>query len=499
MSRIETDFDNENEKSFHHPCPRQYNSLHLSCWERRLGGERHCQWTNHWRWSLIGCLLLWLIIAPTFARAHPLDEYYQVTTINVAPNRVTLSVELYPAVLIAPQLLPLIDADENEQISETEQTAYIDFFRKQVQLQVDGQTVELTPANIQFPSYLDIQAGGSVIRFDLFTDLPADHRGDHQLSYQNDHWPDSAIYVVQPRSELPDWVYILDFERDILQQSIQVNYSIDPAAPVEHGVKQAISEVAGAETTTIGQEQLSRYLYADLSPLWVTVAIGLSIVLGALHALTPGHGKTLVAAYLIGSRGTLKHAVYLGGIVTFTHTASVILIGLLALLASQFIVPTLLVPILEISSGLLVVYLGIRLLWDRWAAYQHDAAHHHHHSHDHDHHHHHIPEGVKMRDLLTLGVSGGLVPCPEALGIMLIAIGLNRILLGLGMIVAFSFGLAAILIIIGILLVRSKSLLERVSGAGGRWQTVLPLVSAVIVTVLGLGIVAKGVWPFWLG
>jgi ABC-type nickel/cobalt efflux system permease component RcnA len=101
--------------------------------------------------------------------------------------------------------------------------------------------------------------------------------------------------------------------------------------------------------------------------------------------------------------------------------------------------------------------------------------------------------------LLALGISGGLVPCPEALGIMLIAIGLNRIMLGLGMVVAFSFGLAAVLIVIGILLVRAKSVLDTASRAGQRWQNLLPLVSAVIVTVLGLGIMLKGLWSYLVG
>ncbi|MCQ3976445.1 MAG: hypothetical protein DPW09_23690 [Anaerolineae bacterium] len=203
----------------------------------------------------------------------------------------------------------------------------------------------------------------------------------------------------------------------------------------------------------------------------------------------------------------------LGSIVTFTHTASVIAIGLLALLASQFIVPNLLVPALEVLSGLLVVILGLRLLRNRWRV-RNEEDHHHAHPHLHEHkhaHHHHpaeptpvpglrspvpLPEKVTLADLLTLGISGGLVPCPEALGVMLIAIGLNRILLGLGLIVAFSFGLAAVLIVIGILLVRSKSLLDRLGGMGGRWQKWLPLASAIIVTVLGLGIVAKGVLAY---
>ena len=91
-----------------------------------------------------------------------------------------------------------------------------------------------------------------------------------------------------------------------------------------------------------------------------------------------------------------------------------------------------------------------------------------------------------------MGVSGGLVPCPEALGIMIIAIGLNCILLGLGLIVSFRFGLAAVLIVIGILLVRSRSLLERFGGLGSRWSSDLPLGSAVIVTALGVGMMANG-------
>lgn len=441
-----------------------------------------------------------LLLAPLPAAAHPLDEYYQVTTITVSPNRVTLALELYPAVLTAPQLLSLMDADQDEQLSEAEQQAYLTFFQGDLTFTIDGQPQPLSLTNVRFPTFLDIRSGGSVIKFELAADLPADHRGDHQLFYENRHLSDIAVYVVQPQTDLPEWVQILEFERDVLQQSILVTYAIDPAAPVDYGSGAAVTALALPGETTTGQAQLSRYLYdPNLSPLWLPVVLGLSLLLGGLHALTPGHGKTLVAAYLIGSRGTIKHAVLLGGIVTFTHTASVIVIGLLALLASQFIVPTVLGPALEIASGLLVLFLGAQLLLGRWSAWR-GLHHHHHHDHDHDHDHHHpLPEQVKLSDLLTLGISGGLVPCPEALGIMLIAVGLNRILLGLGVIVAFSLGLAAVLIVIGVLLVRSRTLLDRFGQVGGRWQTLLPLVSAVIVTVLGVGIVVKGVWPFWLG
>lgn len=456
------------------------------------------------RW-LAGWLAL-LLLFPSSAAAHPLDEYYQVSYITIYPNRLELGVELYPAVLIAPQLLQLIDADQDEQISEAEQQAYLELFLRDLVFEIDGRPTPLTLNRLEFPTFLDIRAGGSVIRFQLYADLPAGHRGEHHFFYQNNHQPGIGTYVVHAQSDNPDWVQITRHDRDVFQTTLEVDYTIDPNAPVDYGPLEVLTGTAtSAGVETPGQARLARYLYStETSPFFLAAVLGVSIVLGGLHALTPGHGKTLVAAYLIGSRGTIKHAITLGGIVTFTHTISVILIGLLALLASQFIVPNVLAPVLEVLSGLLVVYLGGRLLWVRWAAYRHgEAREHHHHDHHHDHHHphdhhHSLPESVKLSDLLTLGISGGLVPCPEALGIMLIAIGLNRILLGLGMIVAFSFGLAAILIIIGILLVRSKTFLDRLSGPGARFPALLPLISAVIVTLLGVGIVVKGLAPYFI-
>jgi ABC-type nickel/cobalt efflux system permease component RcnA len=453
--------------------------------------------------------LISLLAFPPVATAHPLDELFQVTYVVMAPNRITLQLELYPGVLIAPRILALIDTNSDDLISESESRAYVNLFLKDIIFEIDGQPSMLTPANFEFATPLDLRAGVGIIRFDLYTDLSADHRGSHQFYYQNNHQPDISMYLVNAIGDAPHWVEITKQERNVFQSSLRLDYTINPDAPLDFGAGEALPPVEVSGDISLGQERLTRYLYdANLSPFFILVALGLSAALGGLHALTPGHGKTLVAAYLIGSRGTTRDAVVLGSIVTFTHTASVIAIGLLALLASQFIVPTILVPALEILSGVLVVIMGVQLVWARW--YDLNANHHHHHhDHPHQHHahhlphtqsstaHHHLPEQVKMSDLLTLGISGGLVPCPEALGIMLIAIGLNRILLGLGLIVAFSLGLAGVLIVIGILLLRSKLLLDRLGGSSGRWQKLLPITSAVIVTLLGAGLVAKGVLAYW--
>ena len=196
----------------------------------------------------------------------------------------------------------------------------------------------------------------------------------------------------------------------------------------------------------------------------------------------------------------------LGGTVTFTHTASVIATGLLALLAGHLIVPDLLVPMLELGSGLLVALLGVHLVRTRWRSLRHGHDHNHHHPHVHAqpghthaepaHPHPHPTESVKWRDLLTMGVSGGMTPCPEAIGILLVAIGLNRIALGMGLIVSFSLGLAAVICLLGLLIVRSSRLVNRLGQLGQRTQQLLPLGSAIIVTVLGTLMSAKAVLAY---
>ncbi|MBK5290446.1 MAG: sulfite exporter TauE/SafE family protein [Acidobacteriia bacterium] len=232
------------------------------------------------------------------------------------------------------------------------------------------------------------------------------------------------------------------------------------------------------------------------SPLVLTSALGLAFFLGAAHALTPGHGKTIVAAYLVGSRGRIGDAVYLGSVVTLTHTASVFILGLATLYASQHISLDRIYPVLSLLSGAMVMGIGLWLLWQRrHGGHGHDHHHHdhHHHDHNHDHHHdhhhdhdhdhdHHHKEG--KASLLSLGISGGLVPCPEALVVLMLSISLRQVALGLTLLVAFSLGLAAILIGIGCAMVLAGPAVERWK-PDAAWTRSLPLVSAAVVTVLG--------------
>lgn len=288
------------------------------------------------------------------------------------------------------------------------------------------------------------------------------------------------------------------------------------------------------------------------------LALLAAAVLGALHAFSPGHGKTVVGAYLIGSRGTPRHALFLGVTVTITHTLGVFALGFATLFASRFVVPERLFPILSLVSGLIVLGMGLVLLRQRLrragatastgpryrnidpagavatgspftlvtssgaaigrhglafssaagagAHRQDDADHHHRHERFHHvHHHHHaqdllmhshggamhshLPPGVEggqitWRSLLALGISGGLVPCPSALVLLLATVALNKTGYGLLLVLAFSVGLAVTLTAVGLAFLYGRDRIGR-PRPDARWPQWLPVVSAGAVTAVG--------------
>jgi nickel/cobalt exporter len=276
-------------------------------------------------------------------------------------------------------------------------------------------------------------------------------------------------------------------------------------------------------------DALTRLLHQQqITPWMIAAAIGIAFVLGAAHALTPGHGKTIVAAYLVGSRGTLKHAAFLGAMVTFTHTVSVFLLGLATLFLFQYIVPQKVTQVLGGISGVSIVAIGGWMLYKRLRraghthshdhGHDHSHVHDHVHSHDHVHEYHahehphahdhshgpgghtHVPDEISWPGLVALGASGGLVPCESALVLLLTAIALRRVGLGLVLLISFSLGLALVLMAIGVLVIYAKNLLP--SGSGGnpffRW---MPVASAAVVMLLGVIMTAVSLgWirPQWM-
>jgi ABC-type nickel/cobalt efflux system permease component RcnA len=231
----------------------------------------------------------------------------------------------------------------------------------------------------------------------------------------------------------------------------------------------------------VQQDVLPALLHqGTLSAGAIAVGCGIALVLGAIHALSPGHGKTIVAAYLVGSRGTMRHAALLGATVTFTHTVSVFLLGIGTWLLSAYVMPEKIVPVLATISGISIVLFGSWLLIKRWKKL---TVHHHHHHHAHD---HHPPEEISLPSLIALGASGGLAPCPSALVLLLSAIAVNRIALGLSLLVFFSLGLAGVLVAIGTAVVYgSRFIPDRDTAARHGVFRYLPVASAALIVCVG--------------
>ncbi|MBW4458651.1 MAG: sulfite exporter TauE/SafE family protein [Nodosilinea sp. WJT8-NPBG4] len=289
------------------------------------------------------------------------------------------------------------------------------------------------------------------------------------------------------------------------------------------------------------------------SKAWFVTLLG-AFLWGAVHSLSPGHGKTLVGAYLVGERATSRHALFLALTTTVTHTLGVFALGLITLAAARYVLPEQIYPWLSLLSGAMIVCIGANLTFQRRqrSSHQpsthahapnelahapatgelahadshknfhvHDRPHHshghhshtEHHVHDSEHHahpkdsthqhhgehsHSHLPvtpdgTALSWRSLLMLGLSAGLVPCPAALVLLLGAIAFGNPISGLLLVVAFSLGLASVLAGLGLLLVSAKRVFKQVSVPRLQSLQWLPLASAVGITIIGLGISTRSI------
>ena len=321
------------------------------------------------------------------------------------------------------------------------------------------------------------------------------------------------------------------YPKDLLRSPLDVRSATADFTPGAAGATPpVIGETPAAQHSSGGFESLIER--GDLSLGVILVSLLIAAFWGSVHALTPGHGKALVAGYLVGTKGKPRHAFLLGATVTVTHTFGVFALGLVTLLLSQFIVPDQLYPWLTLVSGLLVVAVGLGVLRSRlrtggWADHDHGdgthdhgshgyADHHHGHDHDHDHdHHHHLDDhahghshasethtqpahahaassddSFTSRGILGVGIAAGLLPCPSALVVLLSAIAVHRVGFGFALIAAFSLGLAATITCIGLIAVLARRAFSRVSFEG-RFVRALPALSALVILGVGVALTIK--------
>jgi ABC-type nickel/cobalt efflux system permease component RcnA len=508
--------------------------------------------------------------------AHPAPSVIHDMVVTLNKDSAQVWTRFMVSAPLVPQVLRTVDTDGDGTASPAEQQAWIKSYLAHLQITLDGQPVaaEVTRASDlnQEPLLLSMRTPVSVTLALTYTLANAEeHRfklidGSNYVGYDEYYisYEDSPGILVTANDTTGPGTF-------------EAIFDVDPSAPSTHAAAPAPATAPGPARPsglTPGADvllsDLTTFLHDPRANLGLGLIIfGLAVLIGGIHALTPGHGKAMVAAYLVGSRGRVWDAVLLGGVVTFTHTISVIGLGLVLLLVNNFVLPAGYQAALELLSGLLIVGLGAWLLWSRWRAlrleqgaavtpalageavpagrvavpapatgaqvsafapaspapgaatppHSHDGyAHTHSHDHDHDHTHppehthdghthdhgghvhtHVPPPGASVRDLIGLGVSGGLVPCPDALAILFLAVSVQQIGLGIALVGSFSLGLAFVLISIGVLLVKARGVLERLlpGRAGPFWARWLPLLSAAVVIVLGLFVIAGALAGRW--
>lgn len=483
------------------------------------------------------------------ASAHPLGNFTinRFARVELYRNAVHIQYVVDMAEIPTFQLISEIDTDGDGLASQPELEAFVTAqsaaLSARFDLRLDGRPLTVEPLTTTI-ELLPGQGGLQVARYAIAYRAPAESASAATLTFEDSNFAERAGWkeiVVRPSSGVTAQVApaLLIDQSDALRaypsesltsapdmRAISLTWDPNTGAAEPNAIA---AEAGGPARTSSGfSSLLDREQSASIILLSLLAAFGF----GALHALGPGHGKTVVAAYLVGSRGTVRHAVALGATVTATHTSTVYLMGFITLSASAFIVPETLYLYLGVASGLLVLLMGAALLTSRlrslrpsspeaehrhgWfgrahshapAPHTHAAAHDHDHPHDHDDHDHgaehardhndahdHGPV-ITWRGLLTLGVAGGIMPCPSAIVVMLSAIALGQVLFGMLLIVAFSLGLAGVLTGIGVGLVVGKRLSRRTAilrrvGASpiARLAPALPVLSAFGVTLAGLAI-----------
>jgi nickel/cobalt transporter (NicO) family protein len=415
-----------------------------------------------------------VLAAPTPAQAHPLGNFSvnHVTTVRISEDEV--------------QLRYLLDQAEIPTVQERSLSRSQLLAKKRVEvlrgldLSVDGRRVPLEPvgrARVSFP-----EGSGSLKTSRFEFRLRASVEAPRSVRLRDETFADRVGWraiVAAPgrgtavRTDVPSGDPTSGLRRypdDLLSSPLDrrdATFSVKPGdgtlvAPRAEGGEYMTSNTrdedgfAGLfERAAAGEGVLVVLLLAALG--W-----------GALHALSPGHGKAMVAAYLVGTRGRPRHAVALGATVTVTHTIGVFGLGLVTLALSQYVLPEDLYPWLNLTSGLLVIVIGAAVLRSRVR----QVPHHHHHHHD-----------VTRRGLLGMGAAAGLIPCPSALVVLLAAVSQHEVGLGMVLIVAFSLGLAGTLTALGLAVVYARRLVPRLRLP--RLVAALPAASALLIVGVG--------------
>jgi nickel/cobalt exporter len=417
------------------------------------------------------------LVAPAAAAAHPLGNFTinRFSRVEVSGHRV------YVRYVLDLAEIPTFQA------GHIDARAYARRIARNALLVVNGKTARLVPLGTAL-AHPRGAAGLRTTRLEVILAGPA-LSGKVSISYQDNNYKDRIGWkeiVIGPKAHSTS-DELRAYPKNLLQSPLDITSVRTQLAPTSGpDVAPTLSSGKTLEAPDrVADAGFSSLVGRDhLSALVILASLAAAFFWGMAHALSPGHGKTIVAAYLVGQRGTPWHAAALGAIVTATHTIGVFGLGIVTLALSAFIVPEQLYPWLNVVSGVLVVAIGATVFRSRFR----------HRGHTHDHHSHAPgpgPEtGPSRRSLVAVGITGGLLPCPSALVVLLAAISLHRVAFGMLLIVAFSAGLALSITGIGLVAVYAKQIFKRASFEG-RLVRLLPAASALVILAAGLAMTAR--------
>jgi nickel/cobalt transporter (NicO) family protein len=505
---------------------------------------------------VMSTLLICFVFVPV-AFAHPLGNFTinHYAGLQVKPDSITVDLVIDMAEIPAFQEISAFDANGNGLADASEAAGYpaqkCASLLPNLSLLVNNNasTLTLNSSSVEFPagagglSTLRLTCEfGAAITGQLTSLSFADNSYSERIGWREIVVSADGLKLNGDYSSTSISQRLTSYPQDLLSNPLDqreitlgVGALTVPTQSNSASVASSVPSIAGTRSDAFTQ----LITLENLTLPTLLFALLISFVWGAMHAMTPGHGKTIVGAYLVGSRGTMKHALYLGLTTTITHTLGVFALGLITLFAAQYIVPEKLFPWLTLLSGLFVVGIGINLFVSRFRSsgvvllklkatvpepalqpvfehshaegrghshqyvlnparqhlhvHDHDHPHvhrHDDHGHDHGDHSHMPPEQITWRNLLALGISGGLLPCPSALVVLLGAIALNRIGFGLILVLVFSLGLAGALTAIGMMFIYAGKLFNRFPSQG-RILRFLPVLSALFVSIIGIGIAIK--------
>lgn len=479
--------------------------------------------------ALIAGFAVGAVVGVEPASAHPLGNFTvnQHAELKVGADEVRIDHVVDMAELPAFQTRSEVDSDGNGTVSASERDAFAakrcDDLADGTKLAVAGRAV--TPsvgrAAVTFPRG---EGGLETLRLECALRGPARVDGQTVVTYRNGAYGDRIGWrevvavgdgTTLRRSDVPKTSTskrLTAYPSDLLSSPPDVRgatLTVVPGGPAAGGDAAAspgtlasgrgVDAMTRAFTDLIGRPQLSLGLGV--------LAVLISVVLGAAHAVAPGHGKTVMAAFLVGERGSLRQAGVVAMTVTVTHTAGVLVLGIV-LTTSVVLAPQRLYAWLGLLSGLLLAGVGGALLRRAWrnrlaAAHSHSHDHDHDHSHDHDHghshghghhhHHHDIPGTLSLKSLVAMGFAGGLVPSPSALVVLLGAVALGRTWFGVLLVLGYGLGMAFTLTAVGFALAKWRTVIER--RTTGRFASglkrVVPVATASLIVVVGLGLASQ--------